>query len=304
MQLFWTVVLGVSLYALIVLILSSRMRDRDPVQPRLDEIESMKAVTPEETKGYRSLNQRLLAPLVQRLFGFLGKIVPTNETQLADLTNKLRAGGSSLDARAYLGRTGFILVLAGTVCAALGLLTGSAAAALEYGLLGALAVFVFARFSLASKITRRKEALEAGMPDILDLLSANVSAGLGFDQALLHVIERADGPLTEEFRVVLREISLGRTRTEALTDMAGRCDVEPLTTFVNAVVQADKLGIPIANVMQTQAEAIRRYRKQRVEEQAAKLPVKILLPLVGFIFPALLVVLLGPAAIMVVDALM
>lgn len=306
MQLFWILIFGVALYAAIVLIMSSRVSERDMVSLRLKDIQNMSTLgAAPDRDPLRSLRQRLINPLFKRVANMVGTVIPTNPKQRAQLSMQLRASGSTLDPDQYVGRIASFMILGG-VC--MGLLSGlvmrsDVAHIVLYVLVGVFGVFVVARFSLTSKVTARKDDIEANMPDALDLLSTSVSAGLGFDQALLHVVAHCEGPLIDEFAMIEKEIALGRTRSEALQSLADRCEVEALTTFVNALQQADRLGIPIANVLATQAEAIRRYRKQRVEEKAAKLPVKILLPLVGFIFPALLVVLLGPAAVSIVGAL-
>ena len=141
------------------------------------------------------------------------------------------------------------------------------------------------------------------MPEILDLLSVSVSAGLGFDQAMQYVVEKTDGELTAELAITQREIRLGRSRDEALRGLAERCKVDALRMFVSAITQADNLGIPISNILQVQAENARREHKQKVEEKAAKLPVKMLIPLVFFIFPVIFIILLGPAVPRVMQAM-
>ena len=156
---------------------------------------------------------------------------------------------------------------------------------------------------LKAQIQKRRREIENSLPDTLDLLSSCVSAGLGFDQGLLHVIKRTDGPLTDELAQAQREIAMGVPRAEALGRFAKRCDSQPITTFVGAVLQAERLGVPIANILETQAEAVRDYHRQRIEEESAKLPIKMIFPLVFFVFPLIFLVLLGPAAISILRAI-
>lgn len=144
---------------------------------------------------------------------------------------------------------------------------------------------------------QRMERIVKTLPDVLDLLSVSVEAGLGFDAALQKVVEKSEGPLAEEFTTALNEIKMGKPRREALKDMAARVGVDDVSTFVGAIVQADSLGVSITNVLRVQAEQVREKRKQRAEEKAQKAPVKILIPLLLFIFPTIFVVLLGPAII-------
>jgi tight adherence protein C len=145
----------------------------------------------------------------------------------------------------------------------------------------------------------RQREIQRRLPDSLDLMSITVEAGLAFDAALTRVATNIGGPLGEELYRVVQEMQLGKSRSDALRDLADRTNVDDLRSFIAAMVQADALGVPIAKVLQVQATEIRIRRRQRVEEQAQKLPVKIVFPVVLTIFPALFVVLLGPAAIQI-----
>ena len=135
------------------------------------------------------------------------------------------------------------------------------------------------------------------MPDALDLLTISVESGLGFDAALSHVARNTEGPLAEEFARVLQEMQIGLGRGAALRALGERTHVPELKGFVSAMVQADALGIPIAQVLRVQAREIRTKRRQRAEEQAQKVAVKILIPLIFCILPCLFIAVLGPAAI-------
>ncbi len=154
---------------------------------------------------------------------------------------------------------------------------------------------------LNKKIARRKENIQATLPDILDLLTVSVEAGLGFDSALAKVIEKFKGVLAQEFTRVLQEIKKGKPRRDALRDLASRCNVEDLTSFISSIVQADQLGVSIGNVLRVQSRQMRQKKRQRAEEQAMKAPVKMLFPLIFFIFPTVFIVLLGPAAIQIME---
>ncbi len=150
---------------------------------------------------------------------------------------------------------------------------------------------------LQRTIEGRQTAIRRGLPDALDLLVVSVEAGIGFDGAMQKVVERKQGPLAEELGRVLEQVRLGRARAEALREMARRTQVSDFVSFVAAVQQAESMGVSIAKVLRAQADAARKRRSERARETAAKLPVKLLFPLVFFIFPALFVVILGPAAI-------
>jgi tight adherence protein C len=156
---------------------------------------------------------------------------------------------------------------------------------------------------LRGKAAKRQTKIQRSLPDTLDLITVSVEAGLGLDAALAKVIEKTRGPLREEFGRVLQEISLGKVRRTALKDLAIRCDVPDLTSFVNAIVQADQMGLGVAEVLRAQADEVRLRRRQRAEETAMKAPVKMLFPLVAFIFPAMMTVLLGPAVWRIYEAI-
>ena len=148
-----------------------------------------------------------------------------------------------------------------------------------------------------SRAQERQHRIQLDLPDSLDLMSITVQAGLAFDAALTRVARNVKGPLGEELYRLVQEIQLGKSRSEALRGLADRTDVDDLKSFVAAMVQAESFGIPIARVLHVQSREIRIRRRQRAEERAQKLPVKIVFPVVLTIFPAIFVVLLGPAAI-------
>jgi tight adherence protein C len=145
--------------------------------------------------------------------------------------------------------------------------------------------------------TKRQEVMQKGLADALDLLTISVESGLGFDAALVQVARSTDGPLAAEFFRTLQEMQIGKSRMEALRAMGERSTVPDLRTFLNSIVQADTLGIPIARVLREQSKEMRLKRRQRAEEKAMKVPVKVLIPTVIFILPVIFVVILGPAGI-------
>ncbi|HDS31141.1 MAG TPA: type II secretion system F family protein, partial [Firmicutes bacterium] len=153
---------------------------------------------------------------------------------------------------------------------------------------------------LTGKVNARKAEITRKLPDALDLLTVSVEAGLAFDMALSKVVEKLRGPLAEEFMRVLHEVRMGKQRRDAMKDMADRVDAPDLSQFISALVQADKLGVSLANVLRIQSDQMRLKRRQRAEETAMKAPLKMSFVLVFFVLPALMIVLLGPAAISVI----
>lgn len=163
--------------------------------------------------------------------------------------------------------------------------------------------FVAPDAALNRTVDDRKHEIAIRLPDILDLLVISVEAGLGFDQALTRATNAIPGELSDEFRQVLQEMRIGASRADALRAMDERCDLPELHTFVLAMLQADTFGVSIARVLRSQADDMRVMRRFRAQEQAQKAPVKMLFPLVFCIFPAIFVVVLGPAIIRLVDTL-
>jgi tight adherence protein C len=154
---------------------------------------------------------------------------------------------------------------------------------------------------IQGKANKRRHEIQKALPFTLDLISISVEAGMAFDQSMAIVAEKTRGPLTDELNITLREIRLGKARNEALLDLGQRTDVEDLRTFLTAVTYIARLGGSLVDVIRIQANAMRIKRRQRAEEKAMKTPVKIMIPLVLFIFPSMFIVILGPAAIQLME---
>jgi tight adherence protein C len=269
----------------------------DAVQARLSQL-VVQPRTLEEMELNQPFYDRVVRPTIQRL----ARVRSQEGGTIAKVDAKLERAGypGGLRGADWIGAKILSLLAAAVAMFLLGLLLiQSATGALFFALVGAALGFIIPEFWLGKKIQARSLAMVLQLPDALDLLTISVEAGLGFDAALSKVVEKMEGPLVDEFRQALAEVRMGRTRREALRDVAARADAQPVTNFIGAIVQAEQLGVPIAKVLQIQSNQLRIERRQRAEEQAAKAPVKMLFPMVGCIFPTIFIVILGPAVVTV-----
>jgi tight adherence protein C len=169
------------------------------------------------------------------------------------------------------------------------------------GAVGATAGFFLPDLMVMNTGAKRQDVLRRGLADALDMLTVCVEAGQGFDGALLRVAQSVEGPVAGEFARVLAEIQIGKSRGDAFSSLSTRTKVPEIRTFVTALVQSDRLGLPIGGVLREQSVQMRLIRRQRAEEKAQKVPVKILFPMLLCIFPALFIVIIGPGAIQMIN---
>lgn len=168
---------------------------------------------------------------------------------------------------------------------------------------GVIAGILIPSYYLKAKITNRMATIQKQLPDVLDLLTVAVEAGLGFDAACDKVVEKMAGPIPEEFSLTLRHMRMGQARRDAFKSMADRLDQPDLNSFISAIIQADQLGVSIGQVLRIQSDQLRQKRRQRAEEEAAKAPVKMMIPLVLFIFPNVGIVIGCPAIFQIIEEL-
>ncbi len=247
----------------------------------------------------RPLGERLLRPLLLKISSLAGHLLPAGI--LAGLAPKIEQAGLSreLSAGEFLGIK--VLLAAGLP----GLLFGGLRTTALLPVLPGSAIigWKLPDYYLRQRVVGRTQQFEKSFPDTLDLLTVSVEAGLGFDGALAKVVEKSSGIIAGEFRRLLQEIKMGKSRREALKVFGERTAAEDIRSFVSAVIQAEQMGLSLGKTLRQQSGEMRRKRRQRVEEQAMKAPVKMLLPLVVFIFPTIFLVLLGPAVLQIMDGL-
>jgi tight adherence protein C len=276
----------------------------DPVQARLTQLGSVQARNLEELELQQPFIERTLRPFIARLSKAGGRLSSASSTENSERRLALAGNPGDLRLTDWIGVKILVgIATGGIIFLIFGLLASALIAGVLLGLLGIGIGYLLPEFWLGSRIKARQKLILQAIPDTLDLLTISVRAGLGFDAALAKVVEKLPGPLSDEFRRALAEVRVGKSRREALRDMVPRTNVQPLSNFIGAIIQAETLGVSISKVLQVQSEQLRIERRQRAEEMAARAPIKMLFPLVGCIFPSLFIVILGPAIIAIVKAL-
>ncbi len=278
-------------------------RGRDPGAQGLAQT-SARPRSLEELEMQQPVTERVLRPLVRKLATAMGRVqarrskdaAPARERGSDAIRQKLALAGNPYrwTPADYLGtKILAALVLGGLLFFLLGI-SGHTAYSFLFGGVGLAFGWFAPDLILYSKAQDRRKLIQRSLPDALDLLVISVEAGLGFDAAMQRLVEKRTGPLASEFARVLAEMRVGRSRRDAFRELSQRTKVADLNNFVAAILQADQLGVSVTRVLQVQAEQMRVLRRQRAEERAAQLQLKMIFPLAIFIFPALCVVILGP----------
>ena len=248
------------------------------------------------------LSERLLGPAGQALTKVARAVTPsTMVARLCQNTSLAGLGGLGVEGALALKAAGaaVVAIVLPAVMALLGVGFGNV---ILLGLIGAAIGFMLPDVFIASKGKSRQDEIRKALPETLDLLAIAVGAGMGLEAAIELVIQRLPGALGEEFHRILQELSLGVSRREAFGSLRTRTEVDELSTFALILTQADALGTPLSVVLKSQAQEMRMLRRQRAREQGAKTPVALLFPLLLGIFPALMLVVMGPAIISIIKA--
>ena len=281
---------------LIVVALTSR-KPSDSLQARLAEYSMRETpATLEEIELSMPFSERVIMPLVQRAAIFAVRFTPAKTLESTRHKLDLAGNPNNWTASQFFGiRVIAAIGLGGLILLLMLATKPPPVQVVGFTVLFALLGFMLPALWLGNKIRSRKNSIIKSLPDALDLLTICVEAGLGFDQSMQKVAEKWEDELSRALARVLHEIRLGKTRREALRDMADRMDISDVTSFIAAVIQAEQLGVSIAKVLRIQSDQMRIRRRQRAEEKAHQAPVKMLFPMVFLIFPSIWIVLLGPA---------
>ena len=284
--------LGISAY-LVGDVVTQPARERDRAVRRAATYGRHRAAT----GGLERLRfkERVLVPATARLAQMALRLNP--RVTLDSISARLLAAGMgrTITPTAFLA----IKSAAGFGGGIFGFLIGASVAGPAIGFLFAFGLgfggFVVPGFIVGMRARRRRENIRAQLPDALDLLAVSVEAGMGFDGAVAKLTEHMEGALAEEFAMTLGEMRIGESRQDALKKLAERAAAPEVASFSRAIIQADQLGISLGRLLRVQATDARLKRQAAAEEKAMKSPIKMLFPTVIFIFPAMFIVILGPA---------
>lgn len=249
----------------------------------------------------KSFFQRYIYPAMQKMQKEMSKPQKTNKKVSVSnqrLENELRLAGIRMSAQEFSAlrmAATFGILICGLVVAFSLPLDLEVQVLIVLG--AAFGAILAPRYIVKSRIKSRQTAVQNQLPSVMDMLSVCIEAGLGFDAALLRITERMQGPLVDELALVYREVQMGKSRREALSSLGQRTSVEELKTFTSAVIQSEQFGTPIKNVLLVQSQQLRISRRQHAQEKGMKAPVKMMLPMVIFIFPVIFIILLGPTVI-------
>lgn len=297
-------VVFLSTFCLLWAVLEKIFATRNLINARLEELELYsRRQGGIEDELRLTFRERVLHPLLKKISLFTQKYTPQQQREMIE--KKLISAGRPFNwtAADFLSVQYSTAVIFAIIAALLSYLSHRSPAFQYFAIIISFATgYLLLLIFINTTISRRRGSIEKELPDLLDLMVISIEAGLGFDAALQKVVQKSTGPLAQEFNLCLQEMRMGKTRKDALKDLAKRNDEGELAAFVGAIIQADQLGVSIGNVLRLQAEQMRVKRKQQVEEKAMKAPVKMLIPMVLFIFPTIFLILLGPSIIQMMEA--
>ncbi len=296
------IILGLAGASLAMFGLSKQRNSVISIDDRLGKF-AERPMSIEDVEMSKSFAERVVRPAIKSWSNRLGDRAPSKSSEKVRLKLAQAGNPSAMGVSEFMGLR--ILVALG-LGVGMFLLFASVVGDMQLGLMmGAglgLFGFLLPGIWLDQKIKKRKKEITKSLPDAIDLLTISVESGLGFDSALMRVADKWDNALTHEFARVLSEMRIGKSKREALREMALRANEDGLSSFTSAVIQADQLGVAITQVLRIQSEAMRTRRRQKAEELAQKAPLKMLFPMAFLIFPSLYVIILGPAVPRIIEA--
>ncbi|HEY5584953.1 MAG TPA: type II secretion system F family protein [Ruminiclostridium sp.] len=290
-------ILFLSIFSFLYGIFAILNRDKIKIEKRLSQLEEFN-IANEDKNENKSFSDRVIRPFYQSFSGALLKITPSHS--LETLNKRLEKAGllkNSTTAKWLFNKSMLVLAISSMIGLLCLMIAQNIFKAVVLTLLAMVVINNFFSFYLSRRIEKRKKKILKDLPYTLDLITVSVEAGLSFDGAMARVISNISGEICDEFAKSLKEIRMGIERKVALKKMSDRCEVKELSVFVTAIIQADELGVSISKVLRIQSENLREHWKQIAREKAMKAPIKMLIPLILFIFPTVFIIILGPAVI-------
>lgn len=285
----------------VVILLNLLFRNKLHIQKRIKEYVHFDQKSESMLEG--SFAERVIKPVLGKADSFLDRVTPKN--YYISMEKRIKEAGSpkgisvggivffQICLTCIAGASAFFMLISAKmpsskvliiICCMIGIIN------------------ILPKYYLKHKITERQKEIERTLPDVLDLLTVSIEAGLSFDGAVSKLVEKMSGVLVQEFSIVLKEMRVGVAKKDAFRSLVERVPAPSLVTFVGAIVQADQLGVSVGNVLRIQSSQARQKRRQKTQENAMKAPVKMLIPMIIFIMPTIFIVILGPVLIKIIEA--
>lgn len=294
MRIILAIFAGGIIYLLFHVLGLSDSGEKKVITKRLDQIAGMGEIHGErKIIKKQSFVRWMVKGIVDKIVTYVGTVLPITAKERMKMEQLIIQGGLQMVPEEYVAFEIVTMMFGGLVGIALGLLIQSSIFS-GFGI-GVLFGYTCFRYYIKKRIGDRQKLIRKQLPEAVDMLSLCVESGLSFNQGMQYLLEKSKGPLINEFELALKRMNLGETRRMALESMAEHCCLEEVTVFTSAVVQAEELGLPLRDILVTQARQGRIMRRMKIEEAAQKLPVKIMFPLIFLVLPTLFIVILGPA---------
>jgi len=294
---FMIIIVFFTVFIFIYSILISLSQDKMKIESRLGQIVDLQ-LEKEENISSATFSERAVKPFYEYINTMILKITPKNKREV--FSKKLERAGllKNITLERWIYAKTMITIILSILFVQLSyFVLHDILSCLVTLIITILTINILFRFYISSKISNRKKLILKDLPFTLDLITVSVEAGLSFDGAMVRVLNNIDGELCDEFAKSLKEIRMGIQRKIALKNMSERCEVKELSMLITALIQADDMGVSLGKVLRVQAINLRDHRRQVAREKAMKAPIKMLFPLIFFIFPSIFIIILGPVVI-------
>lgn len=312
---FFIISIALLVFILTVIVFGKLGKATDNKDKLIKSVKNEDVIKIERAELETTFASRFITPKIKKLTSYFEKVKKQREEKSKKVVDEnkiakikkterlLRMSGTHMSYQNYsFVKLAFAIIFSVITIGVALLLDTEALYTILIVMIGLMLAFVMPDFLLKAKVTSHQNAIREQLPDVLDLLSVCTGAGLSFDNALVKVVDKMDGPFIDELMTVFKQMQMGVSRADALNSLSDCTDIPELKTFASALIQASQLGIPVTNVMNVQAQQLRDSRRESARERGNKASVKMTIPIMFFIFPALFIVILGPTVINVMNA--